>query len=181
MTESRAEDKPTEELPFNLARPPFADEPGESGFFPGEQYLRALNFLGHLLWSRASFGVLIAEAGCGKELIARRFLASLDERVLRAYIDQPGLAPHEFLGEVLQQLGMPLEPTDRTDRRRLLEKFLKHHSSYGRICVLIVANAQTLPVRTLEELRQIALLEVDGTRVMKLILMGAPEFLRVAE
>lgn len=181
MSDSGAHSEAVGQLPFGLSQPPFADETTDANFFRSDQHLRALEFLGHVLWSRESFGVLFAESGCGKTLITRRFLARLDERILPVQINHERLGPQDFLGEVLRQLGIRLEPVDRTDRRRLLERFLTHQTSFGRICVLLVENAQAMPVRTLDELRQIAALEVDGARVLKVILTGDSTLERIVD
>ncbi len=96
-------------------------------------------------------------------------------------INSERMGPQDFLGEVLRQLGIRLEPADRTNRRRLLERFLTHQTSFGRICLLLAENAQAMPVRTLDELRQIAAMEVDGARVLKVILTGESALERIVD
>lgn len=161
--------------PFGLAQSPFADRrDDEPFFFPGEQYLRALEFMGAVLWTRVHVGVLTAEQGCGKSVLIRRFLAQLDDRVLCAEVHRQDLSPREFLDDILRQFGVELEESDRTDRRRLLERFLNHQLNLGRICLVIVENPQTMPPLVLDELRSLAEISVDGARPLKLLLVGQP-------
>lgn len=154
---------------------PFADRrDDEPFFFPGEQYLRALEFMGAVLWTRAHVGVLTAEQGCGKSLLIRRFLAQLDDRVLYAEVHRQDLSAREFLDDILRQFGVELQESDRTDRRRLLERFLTHQLNLGRICLVIVENPQTMPPLVLDELKTLAEISVDGARPLKLLLIGQP-------
>lgn len=166
---------------FGLARPPFGECLDDACFFPSDQHLRALEFMGHTLWTRARVGVVTAEHGCGKSLLIRRLLSSLDERFVAAAVSREKLGPREFLLEVLQQFGFALEDNDKTDRRRLLERFLLHQATSGRVCVLIVENAQMMHPSVLEELRYLAALEADGVRTLKVLLLGQPALNHVLE
>jgi general secretion pathway protein A len=159
---------------WSLDAPPFSELAADSYFFPGEQYLRALDFMRRVLCSRVSAGVLTGERGVGKSLLVRSFVASLDDRILVAHLQRTDVGPREFLLEVLRQFGVDLDREDRTDRRLLLERYVTHQVSNGRICLLIVENAQSMQPLVLEELRHIASWEADGQRLVKLLLLGQP-------
>lgn len=180
MTESGT-NLPAVEARFGLSRPPFGECLDESFFFPSDQHLRALEFMGHTLWTRARLGVVTAPNGCGKSLLIKHLLANLDERFVAAAVSRDQLGPREFLLEVLRQFGFTLEDNDKTDRRRLLERFLHHQGSSGRVCVLIVENAQGMHPSVLEELRHLAAVEVDGVRTLKVLLLGQPALNHVLE
>src|SRR6187402_1252334 len=109
---------------FGLATEPFVDTHDESFFFPSDQHLRALEFMGHSLWTRSRLGVVTADSGCGKSLLIRRLLKDLDERVNVATVQREHIGPREFLLEILRQFGFSLGDDDKTDRRRLLERYL---------------------------------------------------------
>jgi len=162
-------------IPFGLAAPPFTERRNDAAyFFPGEQYLRALEFLGTTLWTRTQVGVITAEEGCGKSQVIRRFLAVLDERVLHAEVRRPDLTAREFLDDVLHQFGVVLDESDRTDRRRVLERFLAHQMNLGRICLVVVENPQVMHPLVLDEIKALAEIAVDGARAIKLLLLGQP-------
>jgi general secretion pathway protein A len=151
-------------------------------FFPSQQHLRALGFIGQLLWSRANLAVLTSEPGMGKTLLIQRLLSDLDERVLIAHVQALAAdGPAEFLLAVLEQFGMELEAGDRSDRRRLLARFLGHQFSQNRLCLLVVEGVQLLKPTVLEELRQIGELSVEGRRIVKLLLLGAPSLQHVID
>ncbi len=166
---------------FGLATEPFVDTTDESFFFPSDQHLRALEFMGHSLWTKSRLGVVTADNGCGKSLLIRRLLKDLDERVNVATVQREHIGPREFLLEILRQFGFSLGDDDKTDRRRLLERFLAHQAGTGRLCLLIVENAQSMHPSVLEELRCLAAVEHDGVRVLKILLLGQPALNLVLE
>lgn len=166
---------------FGLATEPFSDTADEAFFFPSDQHLRALEFMGHSLWTKARLGVVTAEHGCGKSLLIKRLLKDLDERVTVASVQREHIGPREFLLEILRQFGFSLADEDKTDRRRLLERFLAHQATTGRLCLLVVENAQSMHPSVLEELRCLAAIENDGVRVVKILLLGQPALNLVLE
>jgi general secretion pathway protein A len=166
---------------FGLVSEPFADSADDAFFFPSDQHLRALEFMGHSLWTKARLGVVTADHGCGKSLVIRRLLKDLDERVIFAAVQQEHIGPREFLLEILRQFGFTLGDEDKTDRRRLLERFLAHKASTGRLCLLIVENPQSMHPSVLEELRCLAAIEHEGVRVLKVLLLGQPALNLVLE
>lgn len=157
---------------MGLNATPFADTPDDAFFFPSDQHLRAFEFMGEALWTRARLGVVIAEHGCGKSYLIRRFIQRLDERIIAAAVQKEHIGPREFLLDILRQYGIALDDQDKTDRRRLLERFLNHQAALGRVCVLIIENAQSMHPSVLEELRCLAAIEVDGSKVLKILLLG---------
>lgn len=158
----------------HLERPPFAATNDEAFFFPSDQHLRAFDFLGHALWTTSRVAVVIAESGCGKSLLINRLMRHLDDRYIVAAVHEERMKPNEFLRQVLLQYGIELDEGDRTDRRRLLERYIHHQAGLGRTCVLVVENAQSMHPLVLEELRCLAALEVSGERALKLLLLGQP-------
>ncbi len=163
-----------EPVGFGLRVQPFDDVIEDAFFFPSDQHLRALEFMGRALWTRARLGVVTAEQGCGKSLLIQRLLRDLDERWIVAVIQREQLRAQTFLLEVSRQYGFALEENDRTDRRRLLERFLAHQASLGRICLLVIENPQSMSPGVLEELRYLATLESEGVRILKVLLLGQP-------
>lgn len=168
-------------VPFGLSGNPFGPCENDATFFPSDQHLRALEFMGHSLWTRARLGVVIAKQGCGKSLLISRFIRDLDDRVIVAAVSRESITARDFLLEVLGQFGIPLGADDKTDRRRLAERFLSHQATTGRLCVVIVENAQSMHPSVLEELRMLAAIQHDGARVLKVLLLGQPALAHVLD
>jgi general secretion pathway protein A len=158
---------------MGLREPPFSENVSDVYFFPSQQHLRALGFIGQLLWSRANLGVITGERGIGKSLLIRRLLSDLDERVLVAHVQGETADPQEFLRDVLKQFGMELGEADKSDRRRLLGRFLTHQFGQNRLCLLAVEGVHALRPAVLEELRLIAEMAIEGKRIVKVLLLGS--------
>lgn len=157
---------------MGLREPPFGENASDVFFFPSQQHLRALGFIGQILWSRANLGVITGERGTGKSFLIRRLLSDLDERVLAAHVQSNAKEPAEFLRDVLVQFGIELSESDRSDRRRLLYRFLSHQFGQNRLCLLAVEGVHALRPAVLEELRALTEMEVEGKRVVKVLLLG---------
>jgi general secretion pathway protein A len=170
-----------ESVGFGLGTAPFSRTDEEAFFFPSDQHLRALEFMGHSIWTNARLGVVTAEHGCGKSLLIRRLLKNLDERIVAAAIHQETISARDFLQDILRQFGFSADEVDKTDRRRCLERFMSHQASMGRICLLVVENPQAMHPSVLEELRLLAAGQVDGRRVLKVLLLGQPSLNLVLE
>jgi type II secretory pathway predicted ATPase ExeA len=160
---------------------PFTDSADDAFFFPSDQHLRALEFMGHSLWTHARLGVVTAEHGCGKSFLIRRLLRDLDDRIVAAAVQREQITARDFLLEVARQFGFALEENDKTDRRRLLERFLAHQAAMGRLCLLVVENPQSMSPSVLEELRCLASVEAEGARVLKVLMLGQPTLNLVLE
>jgi hypothetical protein len=63
----------------------------------------------------------------------------------------------------------------------LIERFLRHQASMGRICLLIVENVQAAHPLVVEELRQLATIEAEGARVLKVLMLGGPSLNHVLD
>jgi general secretion pathway protein A len=172
--------EPRESL-LPLVSSAFGDCLDDASFFPSDQHLRALEFMGSSLWTKARLGVVTAESGCGKSVLIRRLLRHIDDRVVVAAVLREHFNPQDFLLEVLRQYGFALDEDDKSNRRRLLERFLKHQAAAGRLCVLIVENPQGMHPSVLEEIRLLGNVDADGVRVLKLLLLGPARLSRVLE
>lgn len=166
---------------WGLHESPFADAGSDAFFFPSEQHLRVLDFMRRVLCSRACAGVVTGAQGAGKSLLVRQFISGLDDRILVAHVQRTDLSAREFLLEVLRQFGMELDREDRTDRRLLLQRYLTHQVSNGRICLMIIENAQAMQPQVLDELLNLASLQLDGSRLIKVLLLGQPLLMHVVD
>lgn len=173
MIEPQSEGLPSTSA-FGLSAAPFADCTDDAFFFPSDQHLRALEFLGASLWTKARLGVVTADAGCGKSLVIQRLMRDLDERIVAASVQREQMTARDFLLEILRQFGFPLNDNDKSDHRKLLERFLTHQATTGRLYVVIVENPQSMSPAVLEELRCLANLESEYGRILKLLLVGQP-------
>src|SRR5690606_12066145 len=117
----------------------------------------------------------------GKSLLISRFMRDLDDRVIVAAVSRESITARDFLLEILAQFGIQLRSDDKIDRRPLAERFVSHQATTGRLCVLIVENAQSMHPSVLDELRALATLEHEGMRILKVLLLGQPTLTHVLD
>jgi type II secretory pathway predicted ATPase ExeA len=163
---------------FGFLKPPFGLV-AEQELFRSGSHVGALEFMAEILWTRRRIGFVVGAAGCGKTVLARHFVSQLDERVIAGAILDPPLGPREFQTEILRQFGISLSDSDKADRGRLLENFLQHQLTMGRLCVLLIENAHQMHPAVLEELRALAAIRADDLQALKLIFLGPPAVHRV--
>ena len=91
-----------------------------------------------------------------------------------AYLFNPRLTGLELLEAISRELALPCEGT-RAQLLDRLNRFLLDASHDGRRVLLLVDEAQNLPVETLEELRMLSNLETATEKLLQIVLFGQPE------
>ncbi|ACO03599.1 MAG TPA: DUF2075 domain-containing protein [Persephonella sp.] len=161
---------------FGLNEDPFRITPDIDYFYMSSVHQEALGSLEYLLESEEGFAVIIGEPGTGKTITIRKFIHQLGDDVEYAYILFPNLSPEELLKAILEDFGIDV-PSDSSKNKvfSLLRDFLIQKKSEGKKIVIIVDEAQNLPVETLEELRILSNMETDKEKLLQIILLGQPE------
>src|SRR5512135_1830304 len=139
---------------FGLTEPPFGITPDTSFYFPCSRHQAALNTLLIAARNGEGFIKVTGEVGTGKTLLCRKFLASLGDEAVSAYIPNPYLEPHALLLAVADELEVALEAG--VDQHRLLKALmaaLVESAAAGRPVILCLDEAQTMPRESLEALR----------------------------
>lgn len=161
---------------FNLKENPFKLTPDVDFFYMSSVHQEALASLEYLLNSEEGFAVIIGEPGTGKTITIRKFLSQIPENVEYAYILFPNLSPEELFMAILEDFGIQL--SDKVSKNKLfstLRDFLIQKRKEGKKVLVIIDEAQNLPVETLEELRILSNLETDKEKLLQIILLGQPE------
>jgi MSHA biogenesis protein MshM len=161
---------------FSLREAPFSITPDASYFYPHEGAQAALNTLLVAIRGGEGFLKIVGEVGCGKTVLCRQLLRSLQGECVTAYIPNPDLGPRDLLLVLAQELGLKL-PASAT-RHRLLDSLqgcLVAHATQGRQVVVIIDEAQAIPVRTVESLRLLSNLETEKRKLLQIVLLGQPE------
>jgi MSHA biogenesis protein MshM len=161
---------------FSLREAPFSITPDAAFFYPHEGAQAALNTLLVAIRSGEGFLKIVGEVGCGKTVLCRQLLRALQGECVTAYIPNPDLGPRDLLLVLAQELGLKL-PASAT-RHRLLDSLqgcLVAHAAQGRQVVVIIDEAQAIPVRTVESLRLLSNLETEKRKLLQIVLLGQPE------
>jgi MSHA biogenesis protein MshM len=161
---------------FSLREAPFSITPDTDFFYPHEGAQAALNTLLVALRSGEGFLKIVGEVGCGKTLLCRHLLKTLQGECVTAYIPNPDMGPNDLLMALAHELMVELPvPLNRHSLLQQLQATLIAHSQAGRRVVVCIDEAQAIPLRTVESLRLLSNLETEKRKLLQLVLLGQPE------
>ena len=161
---------------FSLREAPFSITPDTDFFYPHEGAQAALNTLLVALRSGEGFLKIVGEVGCGKTLLCRQLLRSIQGECVTAYIPNPDMGPNDLLMALAQELAVVLPmPLSRHALLQALQSALLAHNLAGRRVVVCIDEAQAIPMRTVESLRLLSNLETEKRKLLQLVLLGQPE------
>lgn len=161
---------------FSLAEAPFSITPDSAFFYPHEGAQSALNMLLVALRSGEGFLKIVGEVGCGKTVLCRQLLKTLQGECVTAYIPNPDMGPDDLLMALIHELGVALSPPlSRHKVLNALRDCLLRHADGGRRVVMCIDEAQAIPLRTVESLRLLSNLETEKRKLLQLVLLGQPE------
>lgn len=161
---------------FRLREPPFGITPDTSFFFSCASIQEALNTLAVAIANGEGFIKITGEVGTGKTLLCRKFLASLDENWVSAFVPNPGLSPHSLLLTLADELGVPVPAgLDEQMVVKSLTQKLLDIAQQGKGVVVCLDEVQAMPTETLETLRLLTNLETEKRKLVQVVLFGQPE------
>ena len=161
---------------FSLRELPFGITPDTSFAFSCKSHQEALNTLLVAVKSGEGFIKITGEVGTGKTLLCRRFLATLDQSWVSAYIPNPYLEPRSLLLALAEELRVPQER--QADQHQLIKELslaLLRLAREGKSVVVCLDESQAMPLETLEALRLLTNLETEKRKLLHVVLFGQPE------
>ena len=161
---------------FSLREAPFSITPDSAFFYPHEGTQAALNMLLVALRSGEGFLKIVGEVGCGKTVLCRQLLKTLQGECVTAYIPNPDMGPDDLLMGLITELGVEIAPPiSRHKVFNALRDFLMLRAEAGQRVVVCIDEAQAIPVRTVESLRLLSNMETEKRKLLQLVLIGQPE------
>lgn len=161
---------------FSLREAPFSITPDSAFFYSHEGVQAALNMLLVALRSGEGFLKIVGEVGCGKTVLCRQLLKTLQGECVTAYIPNPDMGPDDLLMALINELDVEVSaPMSRHKVLNALRDCLLQHAEAGRRVVVCIDEAQAIPLRTVESLRLLSNLETEKRKLLQLVLLGQPE------
>ena len=162
---------------YGLKRRPFHVTPDPEFLYLSPSHKEALAAIIYGIEERKGFVAVTGAVGVGKTTILRSYLESAERKRLKIiYIFNPKLTFEDLLKTIYRELNLPLETNDVVEMvNRLYEVLIKEYEE-GNTVVLVVDEAQNMPVDTLESMRMISNLETSRDKLVQIVLVGQPEF-----
>lgn len=165
---------------YGFAEKPFSLTPDPKFLYRSESHANAFELLQYALDRREGFVVITGDIGTGKTTLCRALLEQTDKKTFTALLLNPFLSEEDLLKAVLQDLGVLSRHDSRTMTRtptkqdliNTLYDFLLSLIPLGARAVLIIDEAQNLPLRILEQIRILSNLETDKEKLLQMVLVG---------
>lgn len=161
------------ELPFELtATPRF--------LLTSPSHREALSNLRFGVEARKPLTLLVGEAGTGKTTLIRVMQGALaEEGGDVCCLSNPTLTRNEFIEWLAAAFDLGSDAAQsKATMLTTLECALATRRKAGRHVALVVDEAQSLPDELLEEIRLLANIEMDGVKLLPIVLAGQPELSR---
>ena len=161
---------------FGLREPPFGITPDTSFFYECASSQEALNTLLVAVANGEGFLKLTGEVGTGKTLLCRKFLATLDDNWVSAYVPNPNLEPTTLLLALAEEMRVKLDSgLDQHHLLKALNLALLDFARQKKRVVVCLDETQAMPLESLETLRLLTNLETEKRKLVQVILFGQPE------
>jgi len=163
---------------FGLAEKPFSETPNPKFLYLSAKHREGLAHLEYNVLDGKGFTVLVGEVGAGKTTLCRALIDRLDaEKVTVVHIIHTNLDFHEFLREVVEELGISSQGQQKWDLLKALNRYLIEAYGQNRKVVLIVDEAQNLVPSVLEGIRMLSNLETPQEKLIQIVFVGQPGLL----
>ncbi len=165
------------ETHFGLGERPFQLTPDPRFWFQTATHGKAMAYLGYGLAQGEGFIVITGDVGAGKTTLVGHLVETLDTKRLRVlHIVSTAVEPQDLLHVLAGQLDVDAQSLSKAALLASIERALNGVAREGRRILLIVDEAQALPLASLEELRMLSNFQVGGHALLQILLVGQPEF-----
>ncbi len=160
---------------YGLSQSPFGITPNPQFFYSGNQRGAILDALIYAVSQGEGIIKVTGEVGSGKTMLCRMLESLLPENVVVIYLVNPTLAREQVGYAIAGELGLNADGCRADEVVRLLQNHLIALHVEGKQVVLLVEEAQAMPLDTLEEIRLFSNLETAHHKLLQIVLFGQPE------
>jgi general secretion pathway protein A len=166
---------------YGFTEKPFSLTPDPKYLYKSESHANAFELLQYAVRRREGFVVVTGDIGTGKTTLCRALLEEIDRNTFTALVLNPFLTEEDLLKLILQDFGVVSREDVKRGRlanvskQELIETIydfllglLPLHAS----AVLIIDEAQNLPMPVLEQIRILSNLETDKDKLLQILLVG---------
>ena len=159
---------------FGFRFPPFRITPHPETFYEGAKRGAMVEALMYGIEHGDGVVKVTGETGSGKTMLCRVLQARLSGRMPCVYLPHPHMTPRQAMQAIAQGLALTAaRPSD--DPGTLVQKHLQAGMKSGRQVVIVVEEAQSVPLPTLDAIRLLSNLDTGNRKAVQLVLFGQPE------
>lgn len=160
---------------YGFNEKPFHLTPDPNFFFASKLHARALSYLKYGITQGEGFIVITGAIGTGKTTIANSLMGSIDDDLIAIQIVTPKLNPDDLVFMTASKLGLATENKSKASLLQAIESQLSVWYQQGKRALLLVDEAQNLPLESVEELRMLSNFQLNGKPLLQSFLLGQPE------
>lgn len=160
---------------FGLNQSPFGITPNPAFFYSGSRRGDILEALIYAVTHGEGIIKVTGEVGSGKTMLCRMLESMMPASVEVIYLVNPTLSREEVVFAIAGELEIATGGKRPDEVIRLLHHDLITKHVSGKQVVLLVEEAQAMPLETLEEIRLFSNLETAHHKLLQIVLFGQPE------
>jgi len=165
---------------YSLSGLPFQLTPDPRFFFGSSEHNKAMAHLTYGMHQGEGFIVITGDVGAGKTTLVDHLLTTLKPtEYVAAKIVTTQLHADDMLRMVAAAFNLFREGLDKASLLKRIEEFASTTQAQGKRILLVVDEAQNLPIGALEELRMLSNIVIRGAAPIQAILLGQPQFRNV--
>ena len=166
---------------YGFAEKPFSLTPDPKYLYRSQPHGDAFDLLQYAVRRREGFVVVTGDIGTGKTMLCRALLEQIDRTTFTALVLNPFMSEQDLLKRILQDFGVISRDEikaghlARVTKQELIDAlydFLLGLIPLKASAVLIIDEAQNLPLPVLEQIRILSNLETDKEQLLQIILVG---------
>src|SRR3954470_5012072 len=166
---------------YGFTEKPFSLTPDPKYLFKSVSHANAFDLLQYAVRRREGFVVITGDIGTGKTTLCRALLEQVDRKTFTALVLNPFLSEDDLLRLILQEFGVVSRDEIRRGRMagvskqeliETLNEFLLSLQALGAQALLIIDEAQNLPLQVLEQIRILSNLETEKEKLLQIVLVG---------
>jgi type II secretory pathway predicted ATPase ExeA len=166
---------------YGFTEKPFSLTPDPKYLYRSQSHASAFELLQYAIQRREGFVVVTGDIGTGKTTLCRALLEQIDQTTFTALILNPFLSEEDLLKRILQDFGVISRADVKAGRWSGVSKqelidtlydFLLGLIPLKASAVVIIDEAQNLPLHVLEQIRILSNLETDKEKLLQIILVG---------
>ncbi len=162
---------------FLFQRAPFQITTDDEFLYLSKQHSKAMAYMDYAVSQPGGFVIITGEIGAGKTILLKRMIRRFNKKAACINLPFTNLEGKELFQYVAEEAGIQVNNESKVGLIFSLKKYFYEKLNSGRPCVLVIDESQNLTPENLEDLRMLAGLDVNNIPLLRVVMLGQPEFM----